>query len=296
MNISTRMPPEILGCIFAWSLARQPGRLLRSPHFDGLPKGSYNFLLVCHHWFEVACRTPELWSFWGTTLQNWQKLHRRSGTSTLDLVLNGYECGPAVHFDGSLQSSVVRARAVQNAIRQVHLRLDSSETMASIISSLTPGDDEATQNQNIESIVWENEGAPPVDISDFFTRSRLSKLCLLHLTGDFRISSWDRLSSLSTFLTVLSLQIEESPQIPSPTTSQLFSVLATYPNLRQLALSGAAIPNNTDGSTLKMPLRNLKLFSLTGEFRPIFGSLRRLILPQMLDNMKQTVFTRISGL
>jgi len=46
LNISTRVPPEILGYIFAQNLVRtQP--------FDRLWKGSYNFLLVCHHWFEV---------------------------------------------------------------------------------------------------------------------------------------------------------------------------------------------------------------------------------------------------
>jgi len=276
LNISARVPPEILGYIFAWSLARKPGRSLDYLHFDGLRKGSYNFLLVCHHWFEVACRTPELWSFWGATLQDWQKRHHHAGTSPLDLVLDRYKCDSNVHFDGSLQSAV-RARAIQNTIRQVHLRSDDNETMASVISLLTPGDDETTQNQNIESIVWESEGAPPVDISNFFARSCLSKLYLLHLSGGFRISSWDRLAHRTTLLTVLSLQIDESPQLPIPTTPQLFSILASYPNLRQLALSGAVIPISTDGSTLEMPLRNLKLLSLMGEFRPILGLLSQLV-------------------
>ena len=53
LNVSTLLPPEILGKIFRWSV-------VRAGDFDGLPKGSYNFLLVCHHWFEVASRAPEL--------------------------------------------------------------------------------------------------------------------------------------------------------------------------------------------------------------------------------------------
>ena len=61
LNISTRLPPEILGQIFTWNLVREG-------FFRGLREGSYNFLLVCHHWFEVASRTPELWNFWGNTL------------------------------------------------------------------------------------------------------------------------------------------------------------------------------------------------------------------------------------
>ena len=59
LNISTRVPPEILGSIFCWNVIPDGDY----PHFGGLRKGSYNFLLVCHHWFEVASHTPELWSF-----------------------------------------------------------------------------------------------------------------------------------------------------------------------------------------------------------------------------------------
>jgi len=190
-----------------------------------------------------------------------KKRHHRFGTAPLDLVLDGYECDPDVHFDGSLQSAV-RARVTQNAIRQAHLRSDDGETVAAIIYSLTPGDDEATQNQNIESIVWENEGVPPVDISNFFARSRLSKLHLLDLSGNFRISSWDYLTSQTTLLTILSLQIDESPPSPTPTTSN--SILASNPNLQQLTLSDAALSSDVNGSTLKMSLRNLKLLSLGG--------------------------------
>ena len=40
------------------------------PQFAGMHKDSYNFLLVCHHWFEVARRLLELWSFWGNSLED----------------------------------------------------------------------------------------------------------------------------------------------------------------------------------------------------------------------------------
>ena len=53
LNVSTFLPPEILGKIFRWNV-------IPDEDFGGLPKDSYNFLLVCHHWFEVASRTPEL--------------------------------------------------------------------------------------------------------------------------------------------------------------------------------------------------------------------------------------------
>ena len=286
LDISTCVPPEILGRIFAWSIAREPSRSHSSKHFDGLRKGSYNFLLVCHHWFEVASHTPELWRFWGNTLLDWKKRHHRSGASPIDLVLNGWECDPNIRFDGTLHSAI-RGRVIQNTIRQIHLRSGDNDTLTPVISSLTPDNEEDGQNENIESIVWHNTRLPSVDVSNFFARSRLSKLYLLELTGNFWISSWDRLASGTTLLTALTLQINTSTPSPTPTTSQLFSILASNPNLQRLALSGA-FPSDTDGSAPKVSLPNLNLLSLRGEFVPLLGLLRRLILPPRLDRMELT--------
>jgi len=66
LNISTRVPPELLGQVFRWNA-------IPAGDCGEVRRGSYNFLLVCHHWFEVASGTPELWAYWGNTLDLWSQ-------------------------------------------------------------------------------------------------------------------------------------------------------------------------------------------------------------------------------
>jgi hypothetical protein len=174
LNISTRVPLEILGSVFRWNVI--PGG--SPPIFDGLRKGSYNFVLVCHHWFEVASNTPELWGFWGNTLKQWSQRYKRSGTTPVDLVLNGSN----ISFDGPLREAL-RDRAARDTIRSVHLRSEKTALLTSILSSLIP-DGEDVRRSSVESINLRH-----VDVSDFFARCYFPKLWYLHLSKSVRISS-----------------------------------------------------------------------------------------------------------
>jgi len=286
LNVSTRVPPEVLGYIFVWSLIMETGQV-DLWRLEGLQKGSYNFLLVCHHWFEVASRTPELWTSWGTTLQDWKKCHRRRvAAAPLNLVLHGGESNPDLLFDEPLQDAV-KSRVRQDTICRVHLMPNDCDTLASIISSLTP-DHEGCQNENIESIMLRNRGSTFVDVSDFFARSRLPRLHFLDLYGRIQISPWDRLAPRTTLLTALSLDITIPPPSPTLPASQLFSILSSNPNLQELSLADAALPDDADSMSFKVQLPQLNTLSLTGKPYHLLGLLRQLILPETLDDMDLT--------
>ena len=115
LNVA-RIPPEILGHIFHLNVIPEAG----DGYFAGLQKDSHNFLFVCHHWFQVARNTPELWSFWGNNLGDWERRYPLSGVSTpVDLVLGEFYDG-----DESLAEilrDVLRDRAARDVIRKVHI-------------------------------------------------------------------------------------------------------------------------------------------------------------------------------
>ena len=114
LNISVHVPPEILGVIFTWNIIFLYGC---RPHFGGLLKGTYNFLLVCHYWLEVASYTPELWSLWGNALKKWTRRYKRFETAPVDPVLKG---GLSIPFGGPLRDTL-RERALYDATRSLHL-------------------------------------------------------------------------------------------------------------------------------------------------------------------------------
>ena len=270
LNVS-KFPPEVLGGIFSWNVTL-------NGDFDGLDKRSHNFLLVCHHWFEVASRTPEIWSFWGNTPKDWARRYRHSGTNPLDLVFS-YSHGS--YFNTTL-CSVLQDRAARDAIRRVHLMAHDSALLNSIIAPLTSNHEEVRSN-SIESFILRNEGNLPVDVSNFFANYRFSKLRRLEL-ADCTIGPWNRLTSLTSVLTTLKFDFSH-PSL-APTTSQLFSILASNPALQKLALLRCAVPSDgSDGSSSQVQLRHMKGLELMGDLRHVIGLLHQLDHPRNLDDL-----------
>jgi hypothetical protein len=271
LNVST-LPPEVLGSIFRWNA-------IPVGDWGGLRKGSYNFLLVCHHWFQVASATPELWCFWGNSMQDWRHRHALCRAAPLDLVLI-----TSVNHDlddglrGALQDCAARG-----VMRRVHLDGSYATTLlSSVISSIVTKGEE-TQSISMESFILRSSGGPSINISDFFSRYHFPKLQHLDLYG-FNISSWDLLGSRITSLTTLLLTSDE--RLPPPTLSQMLLILSANPNLQSLTLSKSSVPPaDSDGFSSQIQPRHLKRLHLTSNFGRVFGLLDRLELPDKMDSL-----------
>jgi len=270
LNIS-KLPPEVLGQVFSWNV-------IPWDDFGGLGKRSHNFLLVCHYWFEVSSHTPDLWSFWGTTPEDWIRWYPHSGTSPLDLVLDGLDYDNDGHLDTALRNEL-QDRAARDAIRQVHLRAEDTELLSSIVSLLTTKC-EGTRTSSVESFALCNYDDTTVDVSDFFSHHRFPKLRHL-LFANCTISSWDNLASRTGVLTTLDIGIGYINT--SPTTSQLLSLFASNPLLQTIALDRWATPFDDSRSSFRVTLRHLKQLRLIGDLQDVFGLLHWLDHPKNMD-------------
>jgi len=189
--------------------------------------------------------------------------------------------GSKTPLDGPLRDAL-RDRATWDAIRSLHLRCEERPLLTSILSTLTP-DDEDVRRSSIESITLRR-----VDASKFFTHHRFPKLWYLDLSTGVTISSWEDLGLCTTALTTLSLEIKDVARVP--TIPQLLSILTSNPRLQSLTLSSCMIPHDTgEGFTVPVPLRHLKKLSLTGNFHFVFQLLCRLDHPETMDEMTLAV-------
>ena len=298
LNISARVPPEILGSIFAWVVARRRDFSLHSlAHFAGIEKGSYTFRLVCHHWYDVASKTPEVWAFWGKTLEKWDSWFYRSRATPIDLVLERSADNPGT-FNVHLRIAL-RDRATRDEIRQIHLLADKPYLLAPTFSCLTP-DGEDTREMHVESIIVRAETIP-AELSTFFARSRLPNLRSLQINvyGNLTTPSyfsaygrpqrllWENLP-LPPFTRLISLSLRAEQQL-SITASQLTSILTSNPNLQELDLSYSALPSDVDAPGVRIPLLRLREIHLAGKARRLFWLLNLLELPSALDSVGITI-------
>ena len=274
LNVS-RFPPEILGDIFRRNTAVEE-------YFGGLEKRSHNFLLVCHHWFKVALQTPEVWSSWGNNLQDWKKWHLRYPMAPLDLVLDE-ESSKGDTLDDSIRTAL-QDRAARDTIRQIHLLSHNLGLLRSIISSLAGS--EEIRSSSLESVVIAEGGGASVDVSDLFTYYRFPKLQCLRL-GGCTVSSWDLVASRTSALTTLSLSFSR----PTPTASQLLSILGSNPLLQVASLVGCEVSDDDGGKTsFQVPLYHLRALELAGDPRSVIELLNRLDHPGHLDRLEITLF------
>jgi Leucine-rich repeat (LRR) protein len=275
LNVSTLLPPEVLGNIFRWNV-------IPDEDFGGLSAASYNFLLVCHHWFQVASGTPGLWCFWGNSIQDWACRHARHRTSPLDLVLGQYT--KRRDLDDTLRDAL-QDRAMRDSIRRVYLSGPEGPLNSVISSIITKG--EGTRSINVESFVirnlasrvWTPPTSSPGIISQSYNASTSTD------SASRRGTCWDHGPHLSPPF--------HSPFSPSllPTLSQMLSILSANPNLQSLQLSDNSFSDiEDDGSSSRIQLRHLKSLHLGSNLRRASGLLNQLELPMKMDDLNLSLY------
>jgi hypothetical protein len=277
VDSSARVPPEILVQIFYLDAAPDER--------GGLRKGSYQFLFVCRHWYNIAKAAPELWSFWGNNLYHWSQRYQLSGRSApVDLTMFECESDLGLPINKALRRSTLKPmqialneRVASNSIRSIHLwgfvERENIINIGSIVSSLASGGGGIRySDSSIESIEIVSTG---LDVSSFLTSYRFPQLRHLIL-GRMAVDSkiLDHLSSCTGSLTSLSLGHLGG------TLDQLLSVLDKNHQLRSLTLVRFHVDDSDARCQSQVSLPHLKRLVLSADFHSTFRLLDQLDLPK----------------
>ena len=256
LNPSVCMPPEILGHIFWWCVSSgvsPRGRIARN---------TFNFLLVCRYWFDVATSTPSLWTFWGTSLRECVAFHRYSGAVPLYLNL----VDATTNRDIREASGVLQDLSVQRRIRHLHVHTPP-KILANILSPMSTPQPSPIRSQ-IRSLMLTVEGSwiperpeEVPDITDFLNTHSFPELQTLRLRGCNL--QWECLILQTSKLTHLFIHAYEKSR--KPTVLQIAALFARNSALEEINLSLEIAPTPEDilpeSSSISLPrLRRLAIY------------------------------------
>jgi hypothetical protein len=238
LNVSVYLPPEILGHIFWWKVV---SGVNPSGRISG---GTFNFILVCRYWFDVATSTPSLWAFWGTSLRECLEFYRYSGAVPLYLNLADIDSDREVRS----ASCVFQDQGVQERVRHLHIHT-SPKILAKILSLMSTPKPTSVQSQ-IQSLTFMVDERPGeiLDITNFLNAHSLPKLQSLRLRGcDL---GWNSLILQTSRLTHLFIHSHDG--FAKPTVLQLAALFARNNSLEEIDLS-LEIASTPDDSSPEIP-------------------------------------------
>ena len=245
LNVPAHLAPEILGHIFWCEVVSNVNCNIRWVYMN-----TFKFLLVCHHWFNVATSTPSLWAFWEIPLSECTKyshisrdvplyiktFHHYSGNTPL--YINIKPTNPNSDQEVMDASNILQDWGVQKRICDLHIHT-SAEVLAKIITFMSMPQPSPIQSQ-IKSLkfiaerLWNNKFHKEFpDITNFLKAHSLPGLQCLHL--DDCDPGWKYLICQTSRLTHLHIIINEGSI--GPTMTQLAALFTRNSALEEVCLS-----------------------------------------------------------
>jgi hypothetical protein len=272
LNISIRVPPELLGYIFL-CIVGDHNRL------HSLHGACYRFLFVCHRWYHVARSTPELWTFWGHKLAHWLSRFDRSGALPVDLTLSGFRGGSTFPVCRPLLAAL-RDHAERDIVRSLNLWSERKGVLTEVLEALTP-DENQLRVSSLQTMALRY-----VDASAFMARTRFPRLTYLNLASGTHVTDWPTIANHTMALTTLALTLENDDVPSLPSIPELLCLLGRNPHLCNVTISCLWTVRIEEHSPIgPIPMHALKKISIEGGHRSVYHLLRRLHCPQSIDHM-----------
>lgn len=263
-------PPEILGDIFEKSLD-YPAAIPTSF------KQRFNFLFVCHWWYQVAVNTARLWTFLNGNVKSWPTFLIRSKSAPLHLHIH--------QLRNALPTYLATMFALQQRLETLHI-VESWSSLSVLLELLCECDEDALSRLTsmklaITTVITHSGAVERANIPDSFISRQFPSLQELELHD----CGCDYQAAMFHTSTLRRLSITSYDAITSPSMGDLISILDDNAGLEYLRITPRTLVE--DRQMVISPLPFLRTLVIEGKLFHVENFL--LIFPISKDLEQVTI-------